>query len=107
MPAIPTQAELRAALGLDFVLSAPGCPSVSARLSTVEDGIAMDDGYLCYSAVFDLPPGAYLPQDLYHVAAPSGAAWELLVTPTRPKADGAATMCAVFHIARPAEVSAG
>jgi len=121
MSGIPTQAELLSLLGLTFVLSpissddlpqaqdldATPRIAVEARLAAVQDGIAMDSGYRCYSASFDLPPGIHLPQELYRVSAPGGAVWDLLVTPTRPHANGVATMCAVFHIEWPADTTAG
>jgi len=120
MASVPTQAELVSSIGLTFLLapvtssepSADGtCRAdgpedsprgVAACLAAVRDGISMDAAYLCYSASFDLPQGVYLPQDLYRVTSPGGDTWDLLVTPTRPRADGAATMCAVFHVACPA-----
>jgi len=121
MSGIPTQAELSSSLGRTFLLFPVASEdvlqaqdlgvtprnAVEARLAAVQDGIAMDPGYLCYSASFDLPAGIHLPQELYRVSSPDGAVWELLVTPTRPHANGVATMCAVFHIKCPAENAAG
>ena len=113
MSGIPTQAELQSLLGLTFSLAAhaqvpvgdpesfadtPLLPSVEARLAAVHEGIAMDDDYQCYTATFDLTQSVQLPQDLYRVTSPDGEAWDLLITPTRPRADGVATMCAVFHV---------
>jgi hypothetical protein len=114
MPSMPTQAELLTSLGQIFSLT-PGAASsaddephwsVPLTLAAVDEGIAMDDAYVCYSASFDLPQGVVLPQDVYCLTAPDGSAWELLITPNRPRAGGIATMCAVFHLERPVEMLA-
>jgi hypothetical protein len=98
---IPSQAELTAAVGRTFTLASAQAPVVEARLAAVWDETPMDDGFLCYSAHLELPAGVWLPQDTYRVSAPDGAAWDLLVTPTRPAANGATTMCFVIHSAKP------
>ncbi len=114
MSGMPTQAELLASLGLAFSLTPEAGSTVAdqplwrvpATLAAVNEGIAMDETYVCYSATFDLPQGVFLPQDVYCVTSPGGTAWDLLITPTRPRADGRATMCAVFHIERPVQALA-
>lgn len=60
-------------------------------------GIPMDDRYVCYSATFELPAGAYLPQDVYRIGSPGGGTWDLLATPTRPTVDGRSTLTVVVH----------
>lgn len=97
---VPTHAELIAALGQPFLLGAPDGRSVEARLVAAPAGIPMDESYVCYSAIFELPAGVHLPQDVFHIVAPDGSAWELLATPTLP-VGGRATLTAVIHCLRP------
>lgn len=109
MQSIPTYAELIAAIGQTFSLSTADGRSVEARLSAAPNGIPMDETYVCYSAVFNLPTGVWLPQDTYRITAADGRAWTLLATPTRPEPGGCATLTAVMHClaASQAETAAG
>ncbi|MFM0503790.1 DUF6916 family protein [Paraburkholderia caffeinilytica] len=103
MSAIPSHAELTNAVGRTFTLASAQIGAVEARLTAAPTETPMDEGFLCYSAFFELPAGIRLPQDMYRVSAPDGAAWDLLATPTRPAANGAGTMCIVIHCAKPHE----
>lgn len=96
---VPTHAALVAAIGQPFVIVASDGRSVDARLAAAPSGIPMDEDYVCYSAIFELPPGAHLPQDVFRITAPDGDAWDLLATPTAPKG-GRATLTAVMHCLR-------
>lgn len=97
MTEIPTRAELAASLDGAFTFSGEGDWAVAAKLVEVLDGVPMDANYDCYSAVFELSPGVSLPQNVYRVTSPAGSAWDILVTPYRPTADGKSVMGAVFH----------
>ncbi|SDG43362.1 DUF6916 family protein [Paraburkholderia phenazinium] len=99
---VPTHAALVAALGQPFLLGLPDGRSVEAHLSAAPSGVPMDDSYVCYSAVFELPAGVHLPQDVFRITAPGGDAWDLLVTPTAP-VRGRATLTAVMHCLRSPE----
>lgn len=101
MQSVPTHADLIAAIGQRFVLGTADGRSVEARLAAAPAGIPMDETYVCYVATFELPAGVQLPQDVYLIAAPDGRVWELLATPTRPAADGRATLTAVMHCLAP------
>ncbi|QCP50828.1 hypothetical protein FAZ95_17725 [Trinickia violacea] len=96
---VPTHAALLAAIGQPFVLSTPDGRSVQARLAAAPDGIPMDETYVCYSAIFELPEGVRLPQEVFRITAPNGDAWDLLATPTRPEGVHA-MMTAVMHCLR-------
>ncbi|GLQ99373.1 DUF6916 family protein [Dyella mobilis] len=98
MQPVPTHAALTAALGQLFVLEAADGQRLEVRLAAAPSGVAMEEAYACYSATFELPMGAWLPQDTYRITAPDGSSWELLATPTRPSADGRANLTAVMHI---------
>ncbi len=100
--AIPTHAELTESLGSLFTLTSPQGYAVEARLNSAPAGVPMDDGYDCYQARFDLPPGVQLPQDVYRVSAPDGRAWDLFATPARPSVEGLACLCIVVHVPKPA-----
>lgn len=105
MQSIPTHAELIAAIGSRFSFGVPGGHAVEALLLDAPAGIPMDDSYVCYLATFELPEGAYLPQDVYRIVSPGGAAWDLLATPARPCANGRARLAIVVH-GRAAELAA-
>lgn len=98
--AIPSHAELTDAIGRTFTFASEQAGAVKVRLIAAPEGIAMDDGFLCYSAHFEMPPGVRLPQDNYRVSRADGVAWDLFATPTRPTAQGAGTMCVVIHRAK-------
>lgn len=106
MQSIPTHAELIAAIGGRFSFGVPGGHSVEAVLLDAPAGIPMDDSYVCYLAAFELPEGTYLPQDVYRIVSPDGAAWDLLATPARPSANGCARLAVVVH-GRATELAAG
>jgi hypothetical protein len=94
---IPTHAELIAAIGQRFAFGLADGRTVDALLTAAPAGIPMDDSYVCYSAMFELPAGVHLPQDVYRIVSPCGQAWDLLATPTRPTGDGRATIHFVVH----------
>ncbi|WP_206956662.1 DUF6916 family protein [Trinickia acidisoli] len=94
---IPTRTQLTASLGHTFMFSGAGDWAVAAKLTDVRDGIPMDENYVCYSAIFEMPADVNLPQNVYRIASSTGDAWELLVTPYRPTAEGKPVMGAVFH----------
>jgi hypothetical protein len=97
LSSIPTHAELLGAIGQRFTFGASNGAAVEALLVHAPSGIPMNDRYVCYSATFELPAGAYLPQDVYRIGSPAGGAWDLLATPTRPTDDGRATLTVVVH----------
>ncbi len=88
-------------------MSDPGNQGVEAQLIAAPVGIPMDDSYVCYAATFVLPAGICPAQDTYRITAPDGAVWELLATPTRPSADGRATLTTVLHCLRDNSASGG
>jgi hypothetical protein len=101
MSTVPTHEALMASLNRLFVLEASDGKRFEVRLAAAPAGIAMDETYASYSAIFELPVGIWLPQDTYRITASDGACWELLATPTRPSADGRANLTAVVHISVP------
>lgn len=96
---VPTHAALVAAIGQPFVLTAPDGRAVEARLAAAPAGIPMDESHVCYSAIFELPDGVRLHQDVFRITSPDGGAWDLLATPTAP-AGGRARLAAVMHCLR-------
>ncbi|WP_414647763.1 DUF6916 family protein [Dyella sp.] len=100
MQAVPTHEALMASLHQSFVLETADGRRVEARLAAAPVGVAMDETYVSYSAIFELPVGIWLPQDTYRITAPDGASWDLLATPTRPSANGQANLAAVMHYLR-------
>lgn len=102
LSAIPTLAELTASLGGLYTLTPQQGAAVQARLISAQSGIPMDDDYVCYDALFELPLGVQLPQDTYRFDAPDGSSWPLFATPVRPRKNGAATLCIVIHTLKPA-----
>ncbi len=101
---VPTHAALVAAIGQPFVLATPDGRSVEARLAAAPAGIPMDESFVCYSAIFELPDGVHLPQDVFRITAPDGSAWELLATPAAP-VGGRARLAAVMHCPRPPDAA--
>ena len=71
--------------------------AVDIDLQQVERRVPMNARYECFSLLFLLPVGLVLPQALYRVSGPDGDAWDLLLTPVTPDADGRACLEAVFH----------
>jgi hypothetical protein len=94
---IPTHDELLEAIGQRFTFGLADGHTVDAVLARAPAGIAMDDGFVCYTATFELPAGVFLPQDVYRIGSPLGRAWDLLATPTRPTEDGRRTLTVVVH----------
>jgi hypothetical protein len=95
---IPTHEALTAALNRLFVLETADFQRVEVRLTAAPAGVAMDETYESYSAIFELPIGIWLPQDTYRITSSDGTSWELFATPTRPSADGRANLTAVMHV---------
>lgn len=96
---IPSHAELLAAIGQPFMFDVPGGDPVAAHLSAAPAGTPMDDAHDCYLALFELPPGIHLPQDVFHITAPNGKTWDLLATPVAP-VRGRGALCVVIHSLR-------
>ncbi|MCG5073232.1 DUF6916 family protein [Paraburkholderia tagetis] len=94
---IPTHAELLDAIGQRFTFGTADGQTVDAVLAHAPAGTPMNDRFVCYSATFELPAGAYLPQAVYRIGSSAGRAWDLLATPTRPTDDGRATLTVVVH----------
>ena len=101
MSAIPERSRLEADLDQSFIFNLGDGRIARARLIAVPSGIPMDDDYECYSAVFEFEPGLQLQQDVYHITSPAGESWDLLATPHRPGAGGAARLGVVIHCLRP------
>lgn len=97
MLSIPTHAELLEAIGQRFTFGTADGQSVDAVLLHAHSGIPMNDSYVCYTAMFELPAGVFLPQDVYRIGSPAGRTWDLLATPTRPTEDGRSTLTVVVH----------
>jgi hypothetical protein len=85
------------AIGQRFTFGASNGATLEAILAHAPAGIPMNDSYVCYSATFELPAGAYLPQDVYRIESPAGRSWQLLATPTPPTQDGRSTVTIVVH----------
>lgn len=108
MSNIPTHAELSAALDHIFTLATADDTAralVQTRLIAAPQGVAMDPGYECYSAQFELPPQIQLPQDTYRFIATDGREWLLFATPAMPMKSGAGVLCAVVHREKPTSIS--
>ncbi|QBR02981.1 DUF6916 family protein [Paraburkholderia pallida] len=97
MLSIPTHAELLEAIGQRFAFGTADGQTVDTVLVHAPSGIPMNERFVCYSATFELPAGVHLPQAVYRIGSPSGRAWDLLATPTRPTDDGRATLTVVVH----------
>lgn len=97
MLSIPTHAELLDAIGQRFTFGAADGQTVDAVLLHANAGIPMNDSFVCYAAMFELPAGISLSQDVYRIGSPAGRAWDLLATPTRPTEDGRSTLTVVVH----------
>jgi hypothetical protein len=98
---VPIHEMLVASLNHLFVLETADGQRFEVRLAAAPVGVAMDETYMSYSAIFELPLGIWLPQDNYRITASDGMSWELLATPTRPSVDGRANLAAVMHISVP------
>ncbi|HEX7685205.1 MAG TPA: hypothetical protein VF446_17000 [Trinickia sp.] len=85
------------AIGQRFTFDGVGGQTVDAVLLHANAGIPMNDRFVCYAAMFELPAGVSLPQDVYRIGSPAGRAWDLLATPTRPTEDGRSTLTVVVH----------
>jgi hypothetical protein len=103
---MPSYEKLQAALNQTFLFSIPGGKAIGGRLFDVSVRIAMDDTHSCYTALFEMPAGIWLQQDIYRVVHPTGDFWELLMTPYRPTTSGACVIGAVFHVLKPELASA-
>jgi len=96
---VPAHAALIAAIGQPFVLTTSDGSRVETRLTDAPSGTPMDDSHVCYSAVFELPDGVHLHQDVFRITSPDGDAWDLLATPMRP-IGGRSRLAAVMHCLR-------
>ncbi|HTH73765.1 MAG TPA: hypothetical protein VL635_05105 [Trinickia sp.] len=85
------------AVGQRFTFGAADGHTVDAVLLYANAGIPMNDRFVCYVAMFELPAGVSLPQDVYRIGSPAGRTWDLLATPTRPTEDGRSTLTVVVH----------
>jgi len=68
---VPTHAALVAAIGQRFVLVASDEPSADARLAASPPGVPMDENYVRFPAIFELPPASTFPRT-YFASRPSG-----------------------------------
>lgn len=102
MYAMPTRDALENAQGECFQLWIDASQSIEAELLDVQENKAMTPEHECFSALFALPQGLFLPQSVYRLAPSGDEGWQLLMTPNRPAADGRNTLAAVFHWERPA-----
>ncbi|WP_126876968.1 DUF6916 family protein [Paraburkholderia kururiensis] len=85
------------AIGQRFTFGAADGQTVDAVLLHANAGIPMNDSFVCYAAMFELPAGISLSQDVYRIGSPAGRAWDLLATPTRPTEDGRSTLTVVVY----------
>ena len=98
MSTLPSLEYFAAATGSTFTLDLQAQPAAHAELKSVDMRMAMNGAHECFSLLFVLPSGVELPQALYTVRPPGSAdAWQLLMTPVRPEADGRRCLEAVFH----------
>ncbi|AYQ91785.1 MULTISPECIES: DUF6916 family protein [Burkholderia] len=100
MSVLPTHDELVQLLGQVLTIETAdeaALPLTQTRLTDAPAGLPMDNSYDCYLAHFELPANVRLPQDTYRFRVPDGRHWLLFVSPTRPLASGAGTLCAVIH----------
>lgn len=94
---MPTYAFFVQASGRPFRLHLGAEQAVEIDLQQVERRVPMNARYECFSLLFRLPDGLALPQALYSLSVPDGDAWDLLLTPVAPDADGRTCLEAVFH----------
>ena len=98
MPTSPSLEYFAGAMGSTFTLELQARPAAQVELKCVDQRVAMSEAHECFSLLFVLPAGVELPQALYTLRPDDGAdAWELLMTPVRPEADGRRCLEAVFH----------
>lgn len=95
---IPSFERLQQDIGRTYLLgTGQWTTPVPAELRAVQQGVAMNEHYLCYSALLALPREVDLPQVACNVDA-GDASWPLLLlTPVRPGEDGRPLMQMVFH----------
>ena len=98
MPTSPSLEYFARATGSTFTLELKARPAGQAELKSVDQRVPMSEAHECFSLLFVLPSGVELPQALYTLRpADSADAWDLLMTPVRPEADGRRCLEAVFH----------
>ncbi|MES2821619.1 MAG: hypothetical protein V4812_21810 [Pseudomonadota bacterium] len=97
MPSMPSYDYFARATGRPFRLLLDAEQTLEIELRQVEPRVPMNARYECFSLLFRLPQGLVLPQALYSLSGPDGDAWDLLLTPVAPDADGRACLEAVFH----------
>ncbi|NKI96182.1 hypothetical protein [Rhizobacter sp. SG703] len=93
---VPSLARLQAGAAEPFWLVGPSGERCPARLHAALPGVPVNTQHCCYAARFALPPGVRALQALYRVES-HGDAWDLLLTPLAPLADGSGVLEAVFH----------
>ena len=101
MSPIPSFERLRRELGRPLQLTGPWQGELTAELVELHDGVPMDAAHRCYHALFALPPGVRLPQVSCTLRAGDDSWPWLLLTPSRPAADGRQRVQAVFHCSIP------
>ncbi|KAF0812131.1 hypothetical protein IGB42_03408 [Andreprevotia sp. IGB-42] len=106
MTAIPSFTDLQQSLEQNWHLSWEGHGGVDVQLVEVNEGVAMNRRFECYSAVFRQPAGLQLPQYTYLLHSPAKMQWPVMLTPIGPDEDGEHHLLqAVFHCRRPVEAA--
>ncbi len=97
-PIMPTQSELTGLQGMQLMTMDDAQATVPLTLTTVYTGTPLNDGYLCYSATFQLPPNTTAAQGTYRLYYAQDKYWDLFLTPIKPTAEGIGRLEAVFHV---------
>lgn len=97
-PVMPTQSELTELLGAQLIFVDDTQANVPFTLVSVYGGTPMNDRYLCYSAIFKLPPEMTAFQGTYRLYYSQDNYWDLFLTPIKPSDDGIGQLEAVFHV---------
>lgn len=97
-PTIPTQADLIALKGMQLVVKGSANMDVAITLTSVDKGIPMSASYLCYSAIFQLPPNMTAAQGTYRLFYAEDKYWDLFLTPIHKNNQGISQLEAVFHV---------
>jgi hypothetical protein len=97
MSEMPSKSLLQAALSESFLLRDDHGTVVNVELLSVNDGVPMNNDYVCYSALFALPSGMAASQGTYRISRGNGEAWSLFMSPIMSDAAGRTRLEALFH----------
>ncbi|MET1077872.1 MAG: hypothetical protein ABWY06_07610 [Pseudomonas sp.] len=97
MLVLPSYEYFLQARGRLFALLLGPEQALEVELHQVDQGVAMNARYECFSLLFLLPTGHALPQDQYRVRGQPGEEWDLMLTPVRSVVEQRPCLEAVFH----------